>query len=139
MFALTRAAIPVMILCTVGAVLLVAAIALLARRRRVTRRQSLPVGAEAALLWVVEVLPDPRNHLAIKDPTSEMRLTEEERAAAAAAAATIEPRMPMKRPAELAAERRAADIEAAARRKDKERTERAERTEREQHPMPAAS
>ena len=60
---------------------------LLARRGRPPREHAvLPVGADAALWSVTEVLPDPRNHLAIKDPTSEMRLTDEERRAAAAAA-----------------------------------------------------
>lgn len=50
----------------------------------------LPMGADAALWSVTEVLPDPRNHLAIKDPTSEMRLTDEERRAAAAVAGQAE-------------------------------------------------
>ena len=36
----------------------------------------LPAGAEAALWSIVEVIPDPRNHLALtKDPTAEVRLT----------------------------------------------------------------
>ena len=41
-------------------------------------RASLPSGAEAALWSIVEVIPDPRNHLALtKDPTAEVRLTRE--------------------------------------------------------------
>ena len=36
----------------------------------------LPAGAEAALWSIVEVIPDPRNHLALtRDPTAEVRLT----------------------------------------------------------------
>src|SRR3954447_1433617 len=39
---------------------------------------NLPAGAEAALWSIVEVIPDPRNHLALtKDPTAEVRLTRE--------------------------------------------------------------
>ena len=66
--------------------------AAVALRRRAARRHhaALPKGAEAILWAVTEVLPDPRNHLAIKDPTSELRLTDEERRAAAEA---IQPRL----------------------------------------------
>lgn len=73
----------ILVVAAAGAVALV----LLARRRspRVDPA-GLPFGADAALWSVTEVLPDPRNHLAIKDPTSEMRLTDEERRAAAAEA-----------------------------------------------------
>ena len=59
-------------------------------------RAALPHGADAALWSITEVLPDPRNHLAIKDPTSELRLTARERAEAAATAA------PLVRPADAA-------------------------------------
>jgi hypothetical protein len=38
--------------------------------------EKLPVGAEAALWSIVEVMPDPRNYLALtRDPTAEVRLT----------------------------------------------------------------
>lgn len=41
----------------------------------------LPKGAEAALLSIVEVLPDPRNHLAmVRDLSGEVRVTEVDRA-----------------------------------------------------------
>ena len=75
----------------------------------------LPVGADAALWSVTEVLPDPRNHLAIKDPTSEMRLTDEERRAAAAnAEGTRQRGLSGPRPAErAAAEKRRAARQAA--------------------------
>lgn len=63
-----------------------------------TDDRRLPVGAEAALWWITEAVPDPRNHLALKDPTSELTLTAEERAAAEAA---ITPRVSL-RPAEAA-------------------------------------
>jgi len=66
------------------AVLLV--IALIANRRsgeatqpRVTRRPAevrLPIGADAALWSIVEVVPDPRNHLALtRDLTGEVRIS----------------------------------------------------------------
>jgi hypothetical protein len=36
----------------------------------------LPIGAEAAIWSILEVLPDPRNHLALtRDPTAEVRLS----------------------------------------------------------------
>jgi hypothetical protein len=66
------------------AVLLV--IALIANRRsgeaaqpRTTRRPAevrLPIGADAALWSIVEVVPDPRNHLALtRDLTGEVRIS----------------------------------------------------------------
>jgi len=66
------------------AVLLV--IALIANRRsgqvtetRITRRPAevrLPIGADAALWSIVEVVPDPRNHLALtRDLTGEVRIS----------------------------------------------------------------
>ena len=66
------------------AVLLV--IALLANRRsgeapqaRIARRPAevrLPIGADAALWSIVEVVPDPRNHLALtRDLTGEVRIS----------------------------------------------------------------
>ena len=46
----------------------------------------LPQGAEAALWSIVEVIPDPRNHLALtRDPTCEIRLSAAQIEAAAAA------------------------------------------------------
>lgn len=63
-----------------------------ARRRhddQVPARENLPVGAEAALWSIVEVLPDPRNHLALtRDPTVEVRLSPAAIAEAMAAAPT---------------------------------------------------
>jgi len=59
-------------------------------RRRGTA-DSLPQGAEAVLWSLTEVLPDPRNRMAIKDPTSELRLSDQERALAAQAA--LRPRL----------------------------------------------
>jgi hypothetical protein len=51
--------------------------------------ERLPQGAEAALWAIVEVIPDPRNHLALtRDPTCEVRLTSAEIAEAVAAAPT---------------------------------------------------
>ena len=50
------------------------------------RRDRLPQGAEAALWSIVEVIPDPRNHLALtRDPTCEIRLSAAQIEAAAAA------------------------------------------------------
>ena len=65
-----------------------------ARRARRTRRAEapaggqprLPAGAEAALRSIVEVRPDPRNTIALRDPTSEIRLTSTDRADARRAA-----------------------------------------------------
>jgi hypothetical protein len=52
----------------------------------------LPAGAEAALWSIVEVIPDPRNHLALtKDPTAEVRLTRAAIDEAVALAAAPEP------------------------------------------------
>ncbi len=49
--------------------------------------EKLPLGAEAALLAIVEVIPDPRNHLALtRDPTCEVRLTPAQLAEALATA-----------------------------------------------------
>jgi len=49
----------------------------------------LPLGAEAALLSIIELAPDPRNSLALQqDPTAEVRLTSADRAAARAKAST---------------------------------------------------
>jgi hypothetical protein len=48
--------------------------------------ERLPQGAEAALWSIVEVIPDPRNHLALtRDPTAEVRLSAAQIEAAAAA------------------------------------------------------
>ncbi len=57
-----------------------------ARSRRSSERDRLPQGAEAALWSIVEVIPDPRNHLALtRDPTCEIRLSADQIEAAAAA------------------------------------------------------
>jgi hypothetical protein len=49
-------------------------------------RDRLPQGAEAALWSIVEVIPDPRNHLALtRDPTCEVRLSAAQIEAAVAA------------------------------------------------------
>ena len=43
---------------------------------RVPRDQKLPAGADAALWSIVEVVPDPRNHLALtRDLTGEVRIS----------------------------------------------------------------
>jgi len=56
-----------------------------ARARR-SEGNRLPQGAEAALWSIVEVIPDPRNHLALtRDPTCEIRLSVAQIEAAAAA------------------------------------------------------
>ena len=48
--------------------------------------ERLPQGAEAALWSIVEVIPDPRNHLALtRDPTAEVRLSAAQIEAAVAA------------------------------------------------------
>jgi hypothetical protein len=48
--------------------------------------ERLPQGAEAALWSILEVIPDPRNHLALtRDPTAEVRLSAAQIEAAAAA------------------------------------------------------
>lgn len=51
----------------------------------------LPRGAEAALWAITEAVPDPRNHLVLKDPTSELRLHPVAAAGAGAAVAVAEP------------------------------------------------
>jgi len=49
--------------------------------------EKLPQGAEAALWAIVEVIPDPRNHIALtRDPTCEVRLTPAQLAEALATA-----------------------------------------------------
>jgi hypothetical protein len=49
--------------------------------------EKLPQGAEAAIWAIVEVIPDPRNHLALtRDPTCEVRLTPAQLAEALATA-----------------------------------------------------
>jgi len=77
---------PMVIVLAVVALAVVGTVMGVARRGRrepAPDRRALPAGADAALWSVTEVLPDPRNHLAIKDPTSELRLTARERADAA--------------------------------------------------------
>jgi hypothetical protein len=55
-------------------------------RRDLDEPQRLPLGAEAALWSIVEVIPDPRNHLALtRDPTCEIRLSAAQIEAAVAA------------------------------------------------------
>ena len=75
------------------------------REKSSTTKSALPKGAEAALWSITEVVPDPRNHFAIKDPTSELRLSDEERQRAADEAARL--RSMHQRPAEVAAAKRA--------------------------------
>ena len=56
------------------------------RSKRSPDGERLPSGAEAALWWIVEVIPDPRNHVALtRDPTCEIRLSADQIEAAAAA------------------------------------------------------
>jgi hypothetical protein len=96
---------PMVIALVLVAVAVVGTIVGVARRGRTQPtpdRATLPAGADAALWSVTEVLPDPRNHLAIKDPTSELRLTASERAEAAAAAFSAALPAPSIRPAEAA-------------------------------------
>lgn len=81
-----------------------------ARSRRSSDGDRLPQGAEAALWSIVEVIPDPRNHLALtRDPTCEIRLSAAQIEAAAAAPVpaaaasasprpTAEPTVPTARP-----------------------------------------
>jgi hypothetical protein len=83
--AIDTVAVPITIGCILAGIVLVGGIALYDQRRKSLRR-AMPHGAEAALWSITEVLPDPRNHLAIKDPTSELRLTDDERREAAEAA-----------------------------------------------------
>jgi hypothetical protein len=55
----------------------------------------LPEGAEAALWAILEVVPDPRNHLALtRDPTCEVRLTPTQLAEAKAATLPPPPSAP---------------------------------------------
>jgi hypothetical protein len=75
---------------------------------------ALPEGADAALWSVTEVIPDPRNHLAIKDPTSELRLTDAERADAASLALHLWGDDAPMRPAEAAVIERALAAREAA-------------------------
>ena len=94
---------PMVIALAVVAVAVVGTIIGVVRRGRAERapdRTALPPGADAALWSITEVLPDPRNHLAIKDPTSELRLTPSERADAATTTAVPPPAA--LRPAEAA-------------------------------------
>lgn len=83
-FALDGAALPIAAACIAINLALIGALVAHDRRRTraVDATSGLPPGAEAALLSVTEVLPDPRNHLVIKDPTSQLRLTDEDRRAA---------------------------------------------------------
>jgi hypothetical protein len=54
--------------------------------KRTDGSERLPLGAEAALWSIVEVIPDPRNHLALtRDPTCEVRLSAAQIEAAVAA------------------------------------------------------
>jgi hypothetical protein len=56
------------------------------RSRHQQRAERLPQGAEAALWSIVEVIPDPRNHLVLtRDPTTEICLSAAQIEAAAAA------------------------------------------------------
>jgi hypothetical protein len=91
---------PMAVTLVVVAVAIVGSIIGVARRGRSEPTPNptvLPAGADAALWSITEVLPDPRNHLAIKDPTSELRLTVQQRAEAAQALAA-----PQVRPADAA-------------------------------------
>lgn len=45
------------------------------RRRQLAEHAALPHGAEAILWSITEATPDPRNHILLKDPTSEVRVT----------------------------------------------------------------
>ncbi len=103
-FATNPAAIPLAIACVAVGVFVVVGVAVLDHRRRVGR-DPLPHGAEAALLSVIEVVPDPRNLFAIKDPTSELRLSDVERRMALDAAEAARRRIDgPTRPARRAAE-----------------------------------
>jgi hypothetical protein len=56
------------------------------RSKPASDHRRLPLGAEAALWSIVEVIPDPRNHLALtRDPTAEVRLSAAQIEAVAAA------------------------------------------------------
>jgi hypothetical protein len=85
--AIDMVAVPISVTCVLTCAAIIIGVALYDRHRAQQRRQlQLPHGADAALWSITEVLPDPRNHLSIKDPTSELRLTEAERLEAAATA-----------------------------------------------------
>ena len=100
---------PPLVIVAIAVVAVIAAGIALARHRRRRSVDTLPHGAEAVLWSVTEVLPDPRNRMAIKDPTSELRLSDQERQLAAEAA--LHPRLDGgPRPAERA---RAASAKAA--------------------------
>ena len=112
---------PMVITLVVVAVAVVGSIIGVARRGRVDPapdRSTLPAGADAALWSITEVLPDPRNHLAIKDPTSELRLTARERAeaeaAVVAAPSTVRPAEAARSAQSLAARRAALAKRSAA-------------------------
>lgn len=76
-----------LLLASVAAAALVGVLLAAARgQRRAQRTAVLPPAAEAALHAVTEVQAHPRNVLVLKDPTSEMRLTQADRDAAAATA-----------------------------------------------------
>jgi len=82
---MTLGMLPVAVRLVVGVLVATAflglAVALIRSRKRVEPpvERALPDGAEAALWSVVEVMGDPRNHLASKDPTSELRISAEVR------------------------------------------------------------
>lgn len=60
-----------------------------------TAAEKLPIGAEAAIWSILEVIPDPRNHLALtRDPTAEIRLSPAA-ISEAMAMATVEPPEPI--------------------------------------------
>jgi hypothetical protein len=113
--AIDMVAVPITIGCILLGMVLIGGIALYDQRRK-RLRGSLPHGAEAALWSVIEVLPDPRNHLAIKDPTSELRLTADERrqAAESAVQARLRAEASEDRPATRAAAERSAVAHKAA-------------------------
>jgi hypothetical protein len=96
-------AIPIAIACALIGAAVIVGVAVSDRRRR-ARRHALPQGAEAVLLSMTEVVPDPRNLFAIKDPTSELRLSDVERRMALDAAEAARHRDDAPdRPARLAA------------------------------------
>jgi len=118
--AIDMVAVPITIGCILAGIAVVGGIALYDQRRK-SLRGTMPHGAEAALWSITEVLPDPRNHLAIKDPTSELRLTDEERRQAADSAlqARLRASASDARPAtRAAAERSALAREAALAKRD---------------------
>ncbi len=85
------------VLIVLGCLVLATVAGLLVMRRlrqrmaeRPGRSGSFPLAAEAALWSITEVFPDPHNALVLKDPTCEVRITEQERIDAAAAARASE-------------------------------------------------